>query len=199
MVESTAGRILGEANGGSCVRLGITVDQQCRLFGGSEAGREVYSGSRFPNSAFLICHRDNSCQISPSSRCGENLAKSQWGCKLFHVEQKDSCENSVVIELHIVPHGTQATQTQIDAQGPSAHSVPRGTVTTCLCPSSSRKLWLRFRYSISAAGVPRGTRSHPSGSRKRTCDGFESLSAFRYDWRFGSGIKDAVTQPTVTY
>src|SRR6266436_1666267 len=74
-----------------------------------EAGRKIYSGSCFPNPAFLICHRDDSCQISPNSRCGENLEKSKLRCKLFHVEQKNSCTNFVTIELHIVSHGTQDT------------------------------------------------------------------------------------------
>ena len=92
VIESSARRIFGEANGGSCVGLGITVDQQCRLFGGSEASREIYGRRGFPNSAFLICHRDNSCQISPNFQCGENLAKSELRCKLFHVEQRDSVQ-----------------------------------------------------------------------------------------------------------
>ncbi len=143
MIQSSAGRIFGEANGGRCVGLGITVDQQCRLIGGSEAGREIYSGSRFPNSTFLICNRDDSCQISLNFQSGENLAKSQLRCKLFHVEQKDSCVNFVLIGFQIVPLEHKARRAKTDERGPSSHSVPRGTATICcarLTPPSYRDL-----------------------------------------------------------
>lgn len=55
VIESAARRVFGETDGGSGIALGVAVDEESRLFGGSEARGEVYSTGGLGNAAFLIC------------------------------------------------------------------------------------------------------------------------------------------------
>ena len=93
VIDGASGRIFGESDGSSGVGLGIAIDKQGRLFGGSEAGREVDSRCGLTNSTFLVCNRDDPGQDVPPNLA--KIAERIGRRKLFHVEQTSSAEFSV--------------------------------------------------------------------------------------------------------
>src|SRR5438046_4132709 len=68
VVKGPSRGVLCEADGGSGVRLGITIDEESGLFGGGEAGGQVHRSSCLAYSTFLVCDGDDSSQISPRQR-----------------------------------------------------------------------------------------------------------------------------------
>src|SRR5882757_8429923 len=75
VIQSPARGIFRKADRRSGICLRVTVDKECRLVSGSQAGGEVNRSCSLTDSTLLISDRDNSCQVSPESPCGENLAK----------------------------------------------------------------------------------------------------------------------------
>lgn len=59
VVEGSAGRVFGKADGGGGVGLGVAVDEEGGLIGSGETGSEIDGGGSLADSAFLIGHRDN--------------------------------------------------------------------------------------------------------------------------------------------
>jgi len=114
------------------------------------------------------------------------------------VEQKDSCENSVVIELDIVPHGTQATSNRLirkDLRHTLFHVEQSQPVCARLTPASSPASYeipsgIRSRSPI----IPRGTRSILLVRERRmfhvepATDSKPPLS-FAMTWRIWVGIQ----------
>ena len=68
MVESSAGRILGETVGCRRIGLGVTIDEERGLFSGSEASGQIHRGCSLSNSPLLVCNRDYSSQSFPRQR-----------------------------------------------------------------------------------------------------------------------------------
>lgn len=65
VVEGAAGGILGEADGGGGVGLGVAVNEESLLFCDGEASREVDGGGGFAYTTFLVGYGDDSAQTSP--------------------------------------------------------------------------------------------------------------------------------------
>ena len=100
MVEGSARRVLGKADGGCGIGLGVAIDEESRVFSGSKARRQVYSRSGFSYSTLLICDRDDSRQESLAS---ENLAKESAGCKMFRVG-RDPRQGSEIGKRFLAAH-----------------------------------------------------------------------------------------------
>ena len=119
MVESSSGGIFRKADGGSGIRLGITIHEESGVPGGSKTSGQIHSRGCFAYAAFLVCDRDDTSQTVPRR---ENLAKAGEGCKMFHVEQ--GVAGKIEPERQTVPHGTLSN---ILRWTPTETDVPRGT------------------------------------------------------------------------
>src|SRR5215467_2543709 len=84
MVERAARGILGEADGGGAVGLGVAIHEKRGLTCRGETGREIHRRSCLSYPALLVGNRDDSGHETLGN---ENLAKLGFGSKMFHVEQ----------------------------------------------------------------------------------------------------------------
>src|SRR5437899_4124384 len=64
VVKGPSRGVLCEADGGSGVRLGITIDEESGLFGGGEAGGQVNRSGGLAYSTFLVFDDDDWLQIA---------------------------------------------------------------------------------------------------------------------------------------
>src|SRR5713226_2276962 len=113
MIESAPGGIFLETDGGRGVGLGIAIDQERGLIGGREASGQIHSRGCFADAALLVGYRDDSRHRPP---VGENVAKDWRGCKMFHVEQRRCCDNSVLfgwqlasLDRRVTNHNNRST------------------------------------------------------------------------------------------
>jgi len=124
-----------KTNGCRGVCLRIAINEQGRLFSGSQASCQIDRSGSLAYSTFLIRNSDNAGQCSPPNL--RKLTKSQTRCKMFHVEHHSNCGFSVGIPF--VPRGTYLSNHHktthlrglVLQKSPSAglldQSVPRGT------------------------------------------------------------------------
>src|SRR5260370_4644832 len=84
MIEGSSRGVLHKTQRRSGIGLGIAINEESGLFGGSKAGGQIHRSCCLAHSTLLVRDRDNSSQTTPVS---ENLAKVTHGCKKFHVEQ----------------------------------------------------------------------------------------------------------------
>ena len=68
VIEGSARRILCEADGGSGIGLGIAVNEESRLFSGTEAGGQVYCRRCLAYSTLLVRYRNDPSQTFPRER-----------------------------------------------------------------------------------------------------------------------------------
>src|SRR5207247_4007606 len=90
VVKGPSRGVLCEADGGSGVRLGITIDEESGLFGGGEAGGQVHRRSGLAYSTFLVCDGDDSSQISPRQR-----KSSKRRTRMQHASRRTSSGDSL--------------------------------------------------------------------------------------------------------
>jgi len=153
MIQGPSRRIFWKSNCGRGISLRIAIDEQCRLFRGSQASRQVYRGGCLSNPTLLICDSNNPRQKSPKSRKVSRIAE----------------------RMQLVSRGTSArcgfrTRTFHVEQPPvqwipCLFHVPRGTIAPAASPAtlfhvehpprnqSTGNRWLQFRPAI----VSRGT------------------------------------------
>jgi len=78
VIEGASRRILGEADGGSGIGLGIAVNEESGLIGGTEAGGQVHRCRGFAYATFLICYGNDSGQTIPRERkSSKSVARMQ--------------------------------------------------------------------------------------------------------------------------
>ena len=114
MVKSPPRRVFRKANRSCGVCLGITIDEECGLFSGGEAGGQIHRSCGLAYSTLLICDRNDSSQIFPrqrksSKRSGRMQAVSR-GTSFDHVTP-DWVRNVPRETLAgVVPRGTPPCQ-----------------------------------------------------------------------------------------
>ena len=166
MIQRPSRRIFWKSNRGRGIRLRIAIYQQCRLFRGSEASRQVYRGGCLSNPTFLICNSNNPRQMPPNSREGSRIAQRMQlvsrgkrrrtmdfalGCSTWN-----SLEHAIRYHSIPVPRGIMAPASIDRAIGILFHVEQRQHQES----NASNRL-RQFGSSI----VPRGTVAHASIDR----------------------------------
>ena len=93
MIDGAAGGILQESDSGRSIGLGIAINEEGGLLSSCEAGSEVDCGCGLTYPTLLVSNGDDPSQYRSPDLA--KLAEPSLRRKMFHVEHRVNCGNSI--------------------------------------------------------------------------------------------------------